>query len=84
MKPHTGRTHQIRVHARQLGHALLADPIYGKPDKRFAGLRLMLHAFRLEIRLPGEEAARIFEAPVPDDMRRTVESLGFAEALARA
>ena len=83
VKPLTGRTHQIRVHARHLGHALLADPIYGKSDKRFTDLRLMLHAFRLEICLPGESAARTFQAPVARDMREVAISLGFGEALNR-
>jgi 23S rRNA pseudouridine1911/1915/1917 synthase len=82
--PHTGRTHQIRVHARHLGFPLLADPVYGKPDKRFPGLRLMLHAYRLCIRLPGEAGPRTFTAPAPEDFQRTAAALGFAEALEEA
>lgn len=82
--PHTGRTHQIRVHARHLGFPLLADPIYGKPDKRFPGLRLMLHAYRLEIRLPGESEARTFMAPLPPDFRSAAVALGFGAALDQA
>ncbi len=81
--PLTGRTHQIRVHARYLGFPLVADPIYGKPDKRFPGLRLMLHAWRLEICLPGESQARLFEAALADDFCRTAESLGFGLAWGR-
>jgi 23S rRNA pseudouridine1911/1915/1917 synthase len=84
VRPLTGRTHQIRVHARHLGQALLGDPIYGKPDKRFPGLRLMLHAWRLEICLPGEGEPRRFEAPVPPDFLATARALGLAEGLERA
>jgi 23S rRNA pseudouridine1911/1915/1917 synthase len=82
--PRTGRTHQIRVHARHLGFPLLADPIYGKPDKRFPGLRLMLHACRLRICLPGETEPRTFTAPVPADIRGVAEAAGFVAALSEA
>lgn len=62
---HTGRTHQIRVHAKYLGTPILGDPVYGKKDKRFPDATLMLHARRLRIRIPGEKDIMTFEAPVP-------------------
>lgn len=83
VKPLTGRTHQIRVHARQIGLPLLADPMYGKPDPKYPHLRLMLHAYKLEICLPGENQAREFVAPIPPDMLEMAENLGFADALLR-
>jgi len=54
--PHTGRTHQIRVHLAHLGHAILGDRTYGKFDvPAFAGWpmpRVMLHAQRLTLTHP--------------------------------
>ncbi len=54
--PHTGRMHQIRVHARHLGHAIVGDSVYGgrkrsRNDLKWTG-RMMLHAARLEITHP--------------------------------
>lgn len=63
----TGRTHQIRVHMRHLGHAVLGDPIYAHPTRQpVAVARLMLHARRLEIDHPCTGERMIFEAPLPD------------------
>lgn len=45
--PVTGRTHQLRVHLRHLGHPILGDPLYSRPGPPSAG-RLMLHACVLE------------------------------------
>lgn len=64
---HTGRTHQIRVHMRHLGHPILGDPIYSHPSRQPASVpRLMLHAHRLEIDHPVTGQKMSFEAPVPD------------------
>ncbi len=62
----TGRTHQIRVHFRYIGHPLPGDYLYN-PDYRLIG-RQSLHAFRLSFTHPitGEDLS--FTAPVPDDM----------------
>ncbi|MCH1421322.1 MAG: RluA family pseudouridine synthase [Akkermansiaceae bacterium] len=67
---HTGRTHQIRVHNRVLGHPLLGDPIYSKPVRQpFRASRLMLHAWRLGITHPktGEWIQK--EAPIPEEFQ---------------
>lgn len=62
VRPRTGRTHQIRVHLRYIGHPVLGDPLYGR-----AGKRLLLHAWRIEFTHP-ESGARVrFEAPVPPE-----------------
>ena len=60
LKPTTGRTHQLRVHMKYLGHPILGDPVYGveKAD------RLYLHARELEITLPSGER-KTFKAKVP-------------------
>ena len=77
----TGRTHQIRVHLKHLGHPIVGDPVYsgpqwrGIPDKRAqktiaAFPRQALHAFRLT--LPD---GRAFTAELPEDMRGLLMAL---------
>ncbi len=61
---HTGRTHQIRVHLKHLGHPLLGDDVYGK---RAGFPRVMLHAWRLGFAHPRSGARMDFRAPVPPD-----------------
>ena len=62
LKPTTGRTHQLRVHMKFLGHPILGDVVYDgdKAD------RLYLHANKLEITLPGGKRST-FEAPLPKE-----------------
>jgi 23S rRNA pseudouridine1911/1915/1917 synthase len=65
---HTGRTHQIRVHNRFLGHPLLGDPIYSKPARQvFKASRLMLHAWRLGVTHPKSGEWIQNEAPIPEE-----------------
>lgn len=61
LTPHTGRTHQLRVHLKQLGHPIVGDPLY----EGGAAERLFLHAHSLEITLPSRERVT-FTAPIPD------------------
>lgn len=72
---HTGRTHQIRVHAKYMGTPILGDPVYGKKDKRFPAATLMLHARRLRIRIPGKDSIQTFIAPVPLRFREIINAL---------
>jgi 23S rRNA pseudouridine1911/1915/1917 synthase len=65
LRPKTGRTHQLRVHMAGLGAPILGDPIYGKKDGRFPDATLMLHAYRLKLRLPGRAEPTVFKAPLP-------------------
>lgn len=66
LRPVTGRTHQLRVHLRWLGHPILGDPLYAG-RARGSAPRLLLHARRLGIRLPGDREPRTFTAPWPPD-----------------
>jgi 23S rRNA pseudouridine1911/1915/1917 synthase len=66
LRPKTGRTHQLRVHLRCLGHPIAGDPLYGSADPLFPHSSLMLHARSLAIILPGEDTERLFKAPLPD------------------
>jgi tRNA pseudouridine32 synthase/23S rRNA pseudouridine746 synthase len=62
LAPRTGRSHQLRVHMAELGHAILGDPIYAEGAARDAP-RLMLHAETLRFRHPSGGAAVAFAAP---------------------
>jgi 23S rRNA pseudouridine1911/1915/1917 synthase len=62
--PHTGRTHQIRVHLQHLGHPIAGDPLYGKRD---TFERHLLHAWQLEFTHPGTGKTMQFKAPLPAD-----------------
>lgn len=60
LRPVTGRTHQLRVHLKQVGHAIVGDPLYSSRP----GPRLFLHAKSLEITVPSGERL-VFSADVP-------------------
>ncbi|WP_369916552.1 RluA family pseudouridine synthase [Xanthomonas sp. NCPPB 3005] len=78
----TGRTHQIRVHAQHLGHAVAGDDKYGDPavNKRLReqiGLkRLFLHAASLEFTLDGGKTPYLLNAPLADELAEALSSLG--------
>lgn len=71
----TGRTHQLRVHLRHIGCPILGDPIYGRKDALFPNATLMLHAYSLEIRLPGSDQPTRFTAPIPERFRTVLRLL---------
>lgn len=71
--PETGRTHQLRVHLRELGHPILGDPLYGRGEAD--GCSLMLHAFCLEILLPGDDRPRRFYARPPQRFAELIRRL---------
>jgi 23S rRNA pseudouridine1911/1915/1917 synthase len=66
--PHTGRTHQIRLHCAFLGCPVVADLIYGRKRATLDLGRHFLHAAKLKIILPNEKTARTFESPLPRDL----------------
>ena len=74
LRPRTGRTHQLRVHMRHLGHAIIGDALYGSRDLLFPHAPLMLHAKSLEITLPGGER-RKFSSPLPERFREMIRKL---------
>ncbi len=71
----TGRTHQIRVHAKYMGHPVVGDKTYGYKKQRFALDGQLLHACRLELTHPSTGERMTFEAPLPDDFKRTLARL---------
>jgi 23S rRNA pseudouridine955/2504/2580 synthase len=77
-RPHTGRMHQIRAHLAGCGAPILGDTKYGGLLALAATgpLRLMLHAWQLEIGLEG--TTRHWAAPVPADFQAALQGLGLA------
>jgi 23S rRNA pseudouridine1911/1915/1917 synthase len=73
--PHTGRTHQIRLHCMFLGCPIVGDKIYGHRKQSIELDRHFLHATKLKIILPGEKQAHTFEAPLPDKLQEILDSL---------
>lgn len=72
----TGRSHQIRVHFAEAGHPLLGDTRYGGPSE-WLGQRVsrqMLHAWKLRFEHPVSGQALDFEAPLPEDLSKLLES----------
>ncbi len=65
---HTGRTHQIRVHMKHLGHPLLGDALYA-PKIAAHYPRQMLHAWKLGFTHPRTNAPMHFCSPLPEDFR---------------
>jgi 23S rRNA pseudouridine1911/1915/1917 synthase len=61
----TGRTHQIRVHLAALGHPIVNDPLYGRPDSRLALPGQALHAWKLEFKHPQTKEFLAFEVEPP-------------------
>lgn len=74
---YTGRTHQIRVHLRHLGHPILGDEIYG-PGKPQSPV-LMLHAFRLSFEDPATGALLSFVAAPPQDFIAGLTKCGWSQ-----
>lgn len=78
--PETGRTHQIRVHLAVAGSPLAIDPDYGEEEPlrdetgRVLVDRTPLHAVRVELDHPATGRRLVVEAPLPEDMARTIEA----------
>ena len=62
----TGRTHQIRVHSKFIGHPIVGDPVYGFKNQKFNLNGQLLHAVKLELTHPVTGERMTFSAPVPD------------------
>lgn len=81
----TGRTHQIRVHMRHAGHALIGDPVYGGSRRispkapgaaaALAFVRQALHAQTLGFAHPVTGDMLRFQAAIPSDMQHLIDAL---------
>ncbi|HEU4394581.1 MAG TPA: RluA family pseudouridine synthase [Planctomycetota bacterium] len=84
-RPRTGRTHQIRVHLRHIGHPILGDPTYGDRRRneeargRWGLWRPFLHAASVEFEHPVTGALLRVEAPLPAELARVLTALGIRE-----
>ena len=80
--PKTGRTHQLRVHLKAIGHPIICDHLYAPNRECLATMgRLALHAASLEISLPARHSGgpnggrNKFEAELPPDFQTTLDYL---------
>ncbi|WP_373236855.1 pseudouridine synthase [Cohaesibacter celericrescens] len=65
LTPHTGRSHQLRVHMLSLGHVIMGDRFYATGDALQSSDRLLLHAERLRLIHPVNSDWIEFESPCP-------------------
>lgn len=71
----TGRTHQIRVHMRSIGHPILGDDIYGPQKCPFKLEGQTLHAMVLGFIHPATDSYMEFQAPLPDYFQKLLEKM---------
>jgi 23S rRNA pseudouridine955/2504/2580 synthase len=79
LQPHTGRTHQIRVHLAAIGHPIVGDGKYGGKDAFLTGTisrKMHLHARRIRIDHPDGSPLDVY-ADVPSHFRESLDDLGF-------
>ena len=97
LKPHTGRTHQIRVHMKSIGHPIISDGTYSGGSKMIRSFhvkytkllkkvlscidRVALHAESIEFIHPSTNKKVMFEAGCPDDFNKTVEIIRNYESI---
>lgn len=74
-KLETGRTHQIRVHCKYIGHPIVGDPVYGYEKQKFKLNGQLLHAWKLELTHPSTGERMSFEAPLPDYFQAVLQKL---------
>lgn len=74
-KLETGRTHQIRVHSKFIGHPIVGDKTYGYVKQKFSLNGQLLHAYKLEVTQPTTEERKIFEAPLPEHLLNVIKKL---------
>ncbi len=84
LRPVTGRTHQLRYHMAEFGHAIAGDPKYkcDRPTPNGLDRQLLLHARALRLPHPSGGELNV-TAPTPPHMRAAFNMLGFEESDAR-
>jgi len=87
LSPHTGRTHQLRVHLASLGHPIVGDPVYGRRRFPTTGLlaplakevkalgRQALHASKITFYHPETGKKLTIKAPCPEDLKNLYQKL---------
>ncbi len=74
LHPHTGRTHQLRLHCAEMGWPIIGDKVYGKMPPQES---LMLHARGVTLPLHAKRDPVRVRAPVPEHMREDLTACGF-------
>lgn len=79
LKPHTGRTHQLRLHCAELGHPIIGDGKYGGPEAFLSGsISRKMHLHSRFITFPHPDGGQVtITAPLPDHMQASFDMLGF-------
>ena len=77
--PKTGRTHQIRIHAKHIGHAIVSDEFYAgrktaRNDRKFCP-RLFLHASGIKFIHPSTGKEIEFSSKLPDDLKEVLKNM---------
>lgn len=67
----TGRTHQLRVHSKYIGHPILGDSLYGEKSALIS--RQALHAYKITFIHPLTKEKLYFEAPLPEDIKNIIK-----------
>jgi tRNA pseudouridine65 synthase len=86
--PQTGRYRQIRKHFHHISHHIVGDTSHGRGDHNrlwrmhFGMHRLLLHAWKLDLRHPADDSALEFAAPVDETWTRVIERFGWQNAVA--
>ena len=76
VKLETGRTHQIRVHMKAIGHPIVHDTLYAPKGQNILGFeRMALHSFSIDVVTPSQKVLHI-EAPLPEDFKKAEKMLG--------
>jgi 23S rRNA pseudouridine1911/1915/1917 synthase len=73
--PLTGRTHQIRVHLASIGCPIAGDTLYGYRNSSVKLERHFLHAYQIRICLLNERTPRTFQAELPAELTRVLDTL---------
>ncbi len=71
LKLETGRTHQIRVHMKHIGHTVLGDTLYGSESDLIG--RQALHCYEMKFQQPTTGREIIVKCPLPEDMERCIK-----------
>jgi 23S rRNA pseudouridine1911/1915/1917 synthase len=79
LSPKTGRTHQLRIHLKHIGHPIVGDTFYAgrktSRDDRMVFPRLFLHAGIIQFAHPVTHKDMQFNSPLPGDLSKPLESL---------
>lgn len=73
LRPITGRTHQLRIHLKEIGHLIVGDKMYAEGQKTIQGKGLFLAACSLQLEHPATRQALALSIPIPPKFKRVLE-----------